>query len=169
MSTTSQYGVGAMRSPAGKRRKYFVDPQVQGAILRQALWYWLCGSVTYTLVVVLFRIAPHWLAGDRVEFARILYHLAPMFVSSVALLPFMLISAVRFSHRFVGPMIRFRRVLDRLAQGEAAPLIRLRQDDFWRDVADRINRVSARLSAASAEASVTEKEGSESQQLIACP
>ena len=139
-----------MRRFINNRRKYFVDPKVQGAILRQAGYYWLYGSVIYTLVVFLYRLVPPWLASGDLDFRTVWYHLAPMAVSSAVLFPIVMISAVRFSHRFVGPMIRFRQVLRQLSRGETAPCIELRCNDFWKDVANELNQVSGRLSQVSA-------------------
>ncbi len=132
------------------RQNYFVDPRVQGAILRQAAYYWLCGSVVFTLVMFLFRIVPPWLVSGDVDFGKIWHHLAPMVVSSAVLLPIVMFSAVRFTHRFVGPMIRFRQVLRQLAQGETVPPVKLRRKDFWQDVANELNQVSDRLREVSA-------------------
>ena len=139
-----------MQRFAQKRRRYFVDFQTQGAVLQQAAYYWLCGSLVYASVVFLYRIAPPWLASGKLDFSNIWYHLAPMAVSSAVLLPIVMVSAVRFSHRFVGPMIRFRQVLRQLARGERAPHIKLRATDFWKDVADELNQVSFRLNDTSA-------------------
>ncbi len=128
-----------------RRRKYFTDAKVQGAILRQAVFYWLLGSMTFAIIVFVFRVIPQCLSGQSLEWRSVWHHLSPMVVSSVVLLPVVIFSALRFTHRFVGPMVPFRRTLRQLAQGEAAPLIRLRRNDYWSDIAEEINRVSERI------------------------
>ena len=45
------------------------------------------------------------------------------------------------SNRFVGPMYRLRNTLRQLADGESVHPIKLREKDFWIDVADDVNRV----------------------------
>ncbi len=125
-----------------QRKKYFVDSPVQGALLLQAALYWLYGSLTYLLVVLIYRVTPSWFAGHRIDLNELGYHLAPLVISSVILFPIVMFRAVRFSHRFVGPMVRFRQVLKLLAEGKPAPQIRLRDRDFWFDVADEFNQVS---------------------------
>ena len=127
------------------RRTYFVDPQVQGAILRQAVNYWLYGAFIYCLIVSAFRIVPPWIVGDGMTLGEAWYHLSPLIASSIILLPIVLFSAVRFSHRFAGPMTRFRQILKKLAHGESVPPFGLRSDDFWKDVAEQLNQVSAKL------------------------
>jgi len=134
-----------MQVPAERRRKYFVDRQVQGAVLRQAVCYWLFGSVTFTLVVFVYRIVPHCLSGEGLDLARIWYHMGPMAISSAVLLPVVMFSAIRFSSRLAGQMVRFRRALRQLARGETAPLLKIRRDDFWSNMAIEINQVSAKL------------------------
>lgn len=144
-------GAGAMQHSRERRRKYFVDSQVQAAILRQAAGYWLFGTIIYTLVVAIFRIIPYCFSSQGMSFSTVWYHLAPMVISSAVLLPIVILSALRFSHRFVGPMIRFRQVLKQLARGEKVPPVVLRRNDFWQEVAHELTEVSARLAAASAE------------------
>jgi hypothetical protein len=68
-----------------------------------------------------------------------------MLVSSAVLFPFVMFSAVRFTNRIAGPMVRFRRTLQQLARGETAPVLEIRGDDFWSDIVNDLNRVSARL------------------------
>jgi hypothetical protein len=126
-----------------QRKKYFVDSPVQGAILLHAAGYWLYASITYTLVVLIYRVAPTWLAGRSIDLNELWYHFAPLFISSVVLFPIVMFRAVRFSHRFVGPMVRFRQILRLLAEGKPAPQFTLREDDFWIEVAEELNQVSA--------------------------
>ena len=101
-----------------QRKKYFVDSPVQGAILRQATLYWLYGSLTYTLVVLIYRVVPTWMSGNQIDMGELWYHLAPLFISSIVLFPIVMFRAVRLSHRFVGPMVRFRQILALLAEGD---------------------------------------------------
>jgi hypothetical protein len=140
-----------MKTNRERRRKYLVDPPVQLAILRQAMIYWLVGAIVYTLVVSLFRIMPQCFMAEGPSWQMVWYHLFPMVLSSAILLPIMTFSAVRFSHRFVGPMSRFRQILSDLACGESVPPVVLRGGDFWYDIADELNRLNARLKASSGE------------------
>lgn len=133
-----------MRKRTYQRRKYFVDPAVQGAVVRQAVYYWLCGSIVFLLFISLYRLIPNALINGW-DGQQVWYHLGPLAISSAVFLPFVLYRAIRFSHRFVGPMVRFRQVLDQLANGEPVPPIKLRDNDYWKDFAQQLNEVSARL------------------------
>ncbi len=128
-----------------QRRRFLVDRKVQGALLRQGIWYWALAVAVYVFVVATFRIAPLWFAKQRVDASVIWYHVSPMVIASAALLPFVIFRAIRFSHRFSGPMVRFRDVIDRLTRGEKVTPITLRHRDFWQDVAESLNQLAASL------------------------
>ena len=122
-----------------QRRKVYVDATVQGAILKQAILYWLGASLTYAGVVCVFRIIPHWMSGQALDGAAIWYYFAPMAVSSSIFLPMVCSRAVKFSHRFVGPVVRFRNCIQQLTKGERMRRIQLREGDFWVDIAEDLN------------------------------
>ena len=64
-------------------------------------------------------------------------------VASAVLFPIVIFSSIRFSNRFVGPMVRVRKTLHQLAQGETTPIRAFRQNDFWSDTVDDINEIAA--------------------------
>ena len=129
------------------RSRYFIDPQVQGLLMRQALWHWVWTLATLVVVIVLCRIAPAWLSGRDNLAGSIWYHLGPYVLASAVLYPIIMLNSVRFSHRFVGPVVRVRRALQELAKGECPPTLRFRKRDCWKDLADEINRVTQRVHA----------------------
>ena len=53
--------------------------------------------------------------------------------------------AVFASHRFAGPVLRLRRSMRQLAQGEHVEPIKFRKGDFWPEFADEFNAVLARV------------------------
>jgi len=128
-----------------RRRRYFVDPQVQGALLRQAVYYWFWASATFALIIFVYRVFPALLSGTGQESGRIWYHLSPYMVASAVLFPIVILNAIRFSNRFTGPMVRVRRTLKQLARGETTSMRSFREDDFWSDTADDINEIAALL------------------------
>jgi hypothetical protein len=153
------------RAVAGeRRRRYFIDPQVQGALLRQAIFYWLWASATFALISFVYRVIPAWLS-DAPEQASIWRDLGPYTIASVVLFPIVIVSAIRFSNRFAGPMVRIRSTLRELAQGETPPPLTLRSSDFWSDIGADINVIAAKLGQAtpslSADTPVAEKDCAE--------
>ena len=127
-----------------RRRKYFVDAQVQGALLRQAVYFWFWASATFATIIFVYRVFPSLLSGNGQE-GRIWYHLAPYLVASAVLFPIVIFNSIRFSNRFAGPMVRVRRTLKELARGETAPMRSFRKNDFWSDTVDDINEIIALL------------------------
>jgi hypothetical protein len=134
-----------MTSRIERRRCFFIDSTVQGALLRRLIGFWLTGMAAVSLILFIYHIAPYWLSGEEGVVGQAWVHLRPLVFASVALLPFVIYTAIRFSNRFVGPMLRFRRVLKQLANGEPTSKITLRRDDFWLDVADDVNELIEKL------------------------
>ncbi len=89
--------------------------------------------MAYTLLLRVFQ-----------KFAEILQ--LPLFlpISLLTLLVFIGVVGTVYSHSFVGPMIRIRRALDQLAQGDTNFQLRLRDSDdpMMKDIADSIGRIS---------------------------
>lgn len=138
-----------MAVKAERRRKHLVDLRVQGALLRQLVCYWVLGSVALLTFTMIYRIAPHWLTGGGDAGRLIWRQLGPVLLTSAAVGPIVFVSAIRFSNRFVGPMLRFRRALRHLADGQATTSISLRERDYWQDIAADINRLIAAQQLAS--------------------
>jgi len=137
-----------------RRRRYFVDAQVQGALLRQAVCYWLWATATFALISFVYRILPAWLSGAGLQ-ESIWRDLGPFTIASAVLFPIVIVSAIRFSNRFAGPMVRVRRALKQLAQGETPPRLTLRDHDFWSDIASDINEIAGRLHPAPSSSAAT--------------
>jgi hypothetical protein len=53
--------------------------------------------------------------------------------------------SIRFSHRLVGPLVRFRQTIQAIAAGEAVRPIRLRDGDYLEDMRDDFNNMLERL------------------------
>lgn len=127
------------------RRRYFVEPRLQAALIQQSIWYWAWTSVTFGLVILFCRIAPALLSGNDDPTGNIWYHLGPYLLASILLIPIILWRSIRFSHRFAGPMVRVRRSLKELAQGKSIPELHFRERDFWQDIAGDINDLSVTI------------------------
>lgn len=127
------------------RRTFLVQGSVQNSLLARVALYWgyfltatFCAALAW---MWLFDRPQSWseLGG------RMLYLGAPLLLASSLLLPFVLMDCLRFSHRFVGPLFRLSRAMDRLADGERVHNIEFRQDDFWFNIAQTFNRLNERV------------------------
>jgi hypothetical protein len=130
-----------------RRRKYLIDAKVQGALIGRLLVHWLA------FFLIVFLVLPLW--GSM--FTRLVSDGAPQPVSSawtgcgpmllvmLVLLPLFVWDTVKLSNRFVGPMVRLRRAMHALANGENPTPVNFRQGDYWADIAESYNTVRARL------------------------
>jgi len=128
------------------RKKFFVDPTVQGAIVQRMMFHWLAVLGMLTVFLVVMQI----LIGG--PFKPLSYHLTAIWekyglllVSMACLLPVFAYDAVKLSHRFAGPMVNFRQALGRLANGENIDAVTFRKKDFWQPLTDDLNRISDEL------------------------
>jgi len=72
---------------------------------------------------------------------RLLLDYMPVWICLLILVPVMAWDAVRFSHRLVGPLVRFRRTMQDVARGEPVRLIKLREGDYLTDLRDDVNEM----------------------------
>jgi nitrogen fixation/metabolism regulation signal transduction histidine kinase len=66
-------------------------------------------------------------------------------VALLTLVPPLTLDAVRFAHRLVGPLYRFRKTIQAVAAGEPVGLVQLRRGDFLTDLKDDFNAMLRRL------------------------
>ena len=83
----------------------------------------------FSLVVFIYRAAPVLLSGRATAAEQFWFHLSPLLLASAVMFPLVTFSAVRFSNRFVGPVLRFRRALKELADTGTTTSISLRKHD----------------------------------------
>ena len=128
-----------------KRRQYFVDPKVQGALLVRLLGYWTVTLVTVTALVLCWRIVTTPPRAFSMLVNEMVFHYGAALVASLLLLPLIVLDCVRMSNRFVGPLYRIRRCMRDILAGVPVPPIHFRDDDFWLDVVDEFNALAAKL------------------------
>ena len=128
-----------------KRKKLFVDSNVQGALLRRIVLYWVC---CLSFVILPLLIGRAIMEPDRLfyeQFGDLWSTYWPVFLAVLLLLPFTLYDVLKLSNRFVGPLFRLRREMGRLANGDAAEHIRFRDNDYWPELAETFNQIADRL------------------------
>lgn len=79
------------------------------------------------------------------QFLETLQTNAPALVLLLVLVPVMAWDSVRFTHRLVGPMVRFRKTMQAIADGEPVRPIKLREGDYLTDLRDDFNRMLEEL------------------------
>jgi len=123
------------------RKHLYVDPKLQGALVARVVLYWIVCLISISLILLCWQI----IAGPPRPFYAHMkdmwFHYGAAFVASLLLMPLVIIDIVRFSNRFVGPLLRLRRSMRQLARGEQVEPMEFRGTDFWQEYADEFNAV----------------------------
>ena len=131
--------------PRHSRRQYYVNGKIQGNLAFRVAVYWF-----YCLLVV-GVMGSCWLvlfdrpASSGEFLSRVGGQLIPILLGSVLMLPIVLLDCVRYSNRFVGPIFRLGRAMDRLSDGQRVHNIEFRTSDFWYEYAQTFNRLNERV------------------------
>jgi hypothetical protein len=130
------------------RRRIFVDPKVQGALVLRVAFYWVVSLITITLMLLCWRIltGPPQMFSTHAGFMWAQY--GPALIASFVIVPLVMIDIIRMSNRLVGPILRLRRSMRALATGEEVRPIHFREGDFWKEFADEFNSVVDRVQRA---------------------
>lgn len=114
--------------------------------------YWLCGAIMQVLLLAYFSILGGTGSGSIHERSGEFWTtLTVAAISSVVVLPLLMLDVVRLSHRWVGPIYRLRTAMRELASGENVREISFRDGDFWHELAEHFNAVVRRMNALEAD------------------
>lgn len=144
MSRSPSARKSAKTSP---RRQFFVDPKVQGTLLARGASYWLLTCLTVFLGLLVWQTVNGPARIFYKQLDAIWFRYAPVFVLLALLLPIFAYDVLRVSNRFVGPMVRMRRAMKKLARGEQVAPVVFRDNDFWQDFATDFNEFIATMQA----------------------
>jgi hypothetical protein len=134
----------------GLRRRVYIDPALQGTILARILTYWASMTLLTTIALCGGAILRNpWSHAPQICLS-ICYEHRILYLAMLFVLRLQIGDALRMSHRVAGPMYRVRRHLSQVLEGRDVDQLRFRRDDFWHDVAGKINALVARLDTESA-------------------
>lgn len=122
------------------RTRTYVDPEVQGGLLRRIALHWVILTVVNCLGLLIWT----WLfelpgAGWKETSTEFFRRFLPVMIVSAALVPAFLLDTLKLTNRFAGPALRFRATLSDAAQGRSVRRLAFRKDDFWQEMADDFN------------------------------
>ena len=142
----AQSTIMATKKDAPKRKRLFVDPQVQGSLVRQLIIHW---SLACLLIFLYLFALQAFSNGFALNFQENLVSMWQQFgILGLVLLvvsPVFIYDSVKLSNRFVGPMVSFRRAIRGLANGEEIAELNFRRGDFWKDITVDFNKISQEL------------------------
>src|SRR6478672_3547593 len=102
-----------------QRKRLWIDPRVQGSLIRHVVGYWVSCVLTVELLNLTWEIATA--PTQPGFFAYLLQYdigsaAGRLAVSGLLLLP-ILFDMLRLSNRFAGPVFRMQRVVRKIAEG----------------------------------------------------
>jgi hypothetical protein len=141
------------------RKRLFVNREIQGRLLGRTALYWMLYHGVLWMAMFLYRYAEHRGAVQAGAEPRSFADLYGQFVNehysmwicAVAILPIVLWDLLKFSHRVVGPLVRFQRTIEGLTAGEKVDEVRLRNGDLLFDLQTTFNLNSLRTMESHAE------------------
>jgi len=128
-----------------KRKQTFIDPEVQTAIIKRIVTYWLAGIM---FILMPLTLSNTWMQPDVhivSHFTSVVMQYWPILLMMFLLLPLAVYDVNRFSNRFVGPIYRLRKVLENFEETGKLEKFKFREKDYWQDLAGQINSVSQRI------------------------
>ncbi len=130
--------------------------------MKRVVLYWFLGLVLVSQIVLCWQIlnGPDRPFFEHFHFDILWTERPSVVIASLLLLPIVLIDTLVLTNRFAGPIYRLRSSMRALAAGERVDPVRFRDHDFWQEIAQEFNTLSAyveqlKKQAASASASQT--------------
>ena len=140
-------------SKAHPRKRLFVNREIQGRLLARTALYWVLYHAVLWMAMFFCRFAEHRgavMAGAEPRsfadlYGQFVHENSSLWICSFAILPIVLWDLLTFSHRVVGPLVRFQRTLESLTSGQSVSEVKLRQGDLLSDLELAFNQYLASL------------------------
>ena len=128
-----------------KRRRYFIDKQLQTKYIILSVIMLL----VYTMLFVAILLSPYIIAltfdapiAEQTEAAKTLLILDASIWPALGIVIFIMSSlSIFITHKIAGPVYRFKKVLAEISGGNLDVLIKLRDKDDLKDLAEEFNLV----------------------------
>ena len=143
-----------------ERKKTFIDPKVQGALVRRLIVHWVAFVGVSAAVAFCLQVLSNPFRPISEHAQQLWWTHGPFLLVMVFMLPVFVVDTVKLSHRFAGPIYRLRQTVKGLANGEDFRPLKFRDFDFWQGLALDFNKMVARLSNLNVDKESTEVEES---------
>lgn len=137
------------------KRSYWIDPKVQWSIIQKAV---LLNIILVVFLYIADRIFYYRMeqmgkdlgfAPEHVYFLFLYsqqkYKAIAFFITAGVISIISIFLGVRFSHRLAGPIFRLKKELQRLNAGEKIDPIHLRDSDYFKELAEELNKLTEKL------------------------
>ncbi|MCI0376505.1 MAG: hypothetical protein L0215_02745 [Gemmataceae bacterium] len=125
---------------AEKRKKIWIDKLQTCVFLRLSCYFLIYQAAAWTILFVWRDMCAGFamMLGDS-DGATVSYAAAAAMI--VIFFGFFIYDCLRFTHRIVGPIYRFRRTVQAINAGEEVQLIQLREGDQLHGLKDDVNQM----------------------------
>ena len=131
-----------MTKKKNHRRRLWIATDIQGAVVRKIILYWLACILFVTLPLLInatFRDPSKYFFQHSLA---VFIEYWPVYISLLCLLPLALFDSLRITNRIAGPIVRLQKQLDGILAGDAVKRMSFRDDDYWHELAVKVNKVS---------------------------
>jgi hypothetical protein len=146
MQKHTKYKVNGSMAHQG-RKKTFVDPKVQGALVRRLVMHWCAFIAVAGLVAFCLQVLSNPFTSILEHAQNVWWTHGPFLLVMVFMLPVFIVDTIKLSHRFAGPIYRMRQTIRSLAKGGAYTPMKFRDLDFWQGLAEDFNQMVERLTS----------------------
>jgi hypothetical protein len=151
-----------------KRSQLFVDREVQRPLVFRVVMYWAACIAMAAMLLLLWQIVTSPGQFWYIHVYAMRFYFGPAAVVAVLLLPIIVIDVLRLSNRFVGPIVRMRESMRRLARGEHVEPLDFRGDDFWCQFAEEFNAVVALVQESKPEVETADEQPQAEESPVPC-
>jgi methyl-accepting chemotaxis protein len=130
-----------------RRKKHFIDSNVQGALSRRLIIHWLVFMSVSAFVAFILQVLTNPFRPLAAHVQDLWWAQGPILLVMLFLLPVFVMDTIKLSHRFAGPVYSLRRAVREVAEGKKPRRLKFRRRDFWKDLAEDYNAMLERLGA----------------------
>lgn len=132
-----------------QRKKRLIHRGVQLALVRRLVTQWVIFVVAMATVTLALQYMLNPFQSAEAWSGQIKVMLGSMVLVAVCLAPVFIHDSIKLSHRVVGPVMRLQSAMKQLNPAESNERIRVRKNDFLREVVadynDMLDRVESHL------------------------
>jgi methyl-accepting chemotaxis protein len=123
-----------------ERKRIWVD-EFQTRLVRRITAYLALFLIVLVNLLFSWKLLREGVTDVPGQFVDMLGEYLPVGLCLAILVPLMAWDSIRFTHRLVGPMVRFRRAMHDIAEGETVRPIKLREGDYLNELRDDFNHM----------------------------
>lgn len=127
-----------------ERKKVWVDP-FQTRLTQRIAGYLLVFFFAFANLLFAWKMIVEGPYDPWGQFVETMQTNLPVFVLLLLLMPVMAWDTIRITHRMVGPIVRFRKTMQAIAEGEPVHPIKLREGDYLGEMRDDFNKMLEEL------------------------